>query len=388
MNIFKLFVVLAVWMFSLSACGQSPESASTSASQNTEDSFEEPPSPGEEEPVSQTWKIGIISDMNGSYGSTSYSSAVDKAIEYLRQNKVDAVLSTGDMVAGQKSGLDYQAMWNAFHSHATEPLKDAKIPLLPSPGNHDASAGSSFRRERELYVENWNRYPFTAFNPERPSGYQLKLVEGVQHNYPLNYAVRMGPAVFIALDATLTGPLINNQIDWLEEVLRRSTDAKIKIVFGHIPLYPFALNRAHEYLARGTTGNGFYRRMETLLEQYQVQFFFSGHHHVYYPGHRNSVVNYVSVPLLGSGARYLLTADRSVNSRSPQAFLVLEWNSKGEASFQALKASSYDPIPSSDVPSAISVPSRSSSDCSGCGSFPSVFFLNSGQRTLYLRSEF
>ena len=93
-------------------------------------------------------RVYVISDLNGSYGSTNYSSKVREAIKFIINRGADLVISTGDHVAGQKRGLNYQAMWDSFHQLVTIPLSKEKIPFLPSPGNHDASGYSQFHKER------------------------------------------------------------------------------------------------------------------------------------------------------------------------------------------------------------------------------------------------
>ena len=50
----------------------------------------------------ETCKIFVISDLNGSYGSTHYAPEVSTAINYITTQKPDLVISTGDHVAGQK----------------------------------------------------------------------------------------------------------------------------------------------------------------------------------------------------------------------------------------------------------------------------------------------
>lgn len=374
-------LVYIFFSFAVSGCANID---STQQSQSLQDSNDKEQERNQELPAqNRKWKIGVVSDMNRSYGSTTYDSSVTKAIQYLKDSSVSVVLSTGDMVAGQKAGLNYDAMWTAFHSVTTKPLSQSSIPFLPSPGNHDASSGSSFKLERQKYIQTWKNYPLDRFNSVRPVDDQIKFIDGVSQNYPLNYALEMGPAIFIALDATATGGLINNQLDWLDDVLRKTSHKPVKIVFGHMPLYPFAFNRAHETLSQGTSGHGFFRKMENILEANRVQYFLSGHHHVYYPGTRNGFVRYVSVPLLGSGARQLMTADRSHQTLSPQGFLTIEFDQQGNVSMKSIRTSDMKEVSSSSLPPSVSVPSSSADDCRGCSSFPLSFFLDTGRRILY-----
>lgn len=49
-----------------------------------------------------TERIVVISDINGSYGSTEYNPRVKQAVERIQDMQPDLVISAGDMVAGQK----------------------------------------------------------------------------------------------------------------------------------------------------------------------------------------------------------------------------------------------------------------------------------------------
>lgn len=331
----------------------------------------------------KTWRIAVVSDMNQSYGSKEYTPALKAAVEHIRQSGTSLVLSTGDMVAGQKQGLDYLGMWAAFHQATTRPLGASGIPFLPSPGNHDASAGSRFTNERNHYRTTWNSFPVGRFNSGRASEDQVHFLSHVTQNWPLNYAVTMGPALFVALDATVGGGLVGNQLDWLETVLRHSEAYKVKIVFGHFPLLPYTFDRASDYLGDGNPQ--FATRLEAMLEKYQVDFYLSGHHHAYYPGRRLGQVRYVSVPLLGTGARYLLTADRSETKRSVQSFLYFDFDAAGNINMSALKSPSFTPIVAESLPPQISIPRREASDCKRCANFPPQFFIDSPARVIYQR---
>ncbi len=331
----------------------------------------------------KTWRIAVVSDMNQSYGSKEYTPALKAAIQHIRQSGTALVLSTGDMVAGQKKDLDYLGMWSAFHEATTRPLGASGIPLLPSPGNHDASAGASFANERNHYRTTWSSFPAGRFNSGRAPEDQIRFLNNVTQNWPLNYAVTMGPALFVALDATVGGGLVNNQLDWLETVLRNSEAYKVKIVFGHFPLFPYTFDRASDYLGDGSPQ--FVARLEAMLEKHQVDFYLSGHHHAYYPGRRLGQVRYVSVPLLGTGARYLLTAERSEKNRSVQSFLYFDFDSAGNITMSAVKSPSFTTITSESLPLQISIPRREASDCKRCGSFPSQFFIDAIGRVIYQR---
>lgn len=326
----------------------------------------------------RTWNIAVISDMNQGYGSTSYRESLKTAIEDIVSKKTDLVLSTGDMVAGQKKGLNYTAMWDSFHRHVTQPLEKANIPLLPSAGNHDASSGKAFQNERNLYIKT-----FKSYLPDRFTQSGIEFLKDTRQNYPLHYAMNMGPALLIALDATSSGPLIHDQLSWLEEILKKSSSYKIKIIFGHMPLYPYAFDRAHDFIGWGDAN--YVLRLEKLLQEHQVTYYLSGHHHVFYPAQRQGKVRYISVPLLGTGNRRLLTQDKDSQVLSPEGFLYLTFNEKGEHSLKALSSPSLQEVNTEKLPAQISLPLKSDKDCKGCGEFPNELFLNKKNRSLYDR---
>ena len=101
-------------------------------------------------------RIAVISDLNGDYGSTEYRWPVANAVTRIIDLGPDLVLTTGDMVAGEKTGLDYAAMWSAFHAAVTDRLEDAGLPFAVTPGNHDASGYAAFAGERALFASEWN----------------------------------------------------------------------------------------------------------------------------------------------------------------------------------------------------------------------------------------
>ena len=237
-------------------------------------------------------RVAVVSDLNGSYGSTSYSSDVDDAVSAILADPPDLVLSTGDMVAGQKSGLDYAAMWDGFHEAVSDRLAAARIPFAVTPGNHDASGYGGYEGERDVFEATWaDRKP------------DLDFVDDA--HYPFRYAFRMNNVLFVSLDDTLVGPLDSAQSAWLADVL--DTPASARIVYGHVPLYPFTEGRQTEAL--------FDSDLEDMLVAHNVTAFISGHHHAYYPGRRGAL-RLVGTACLGDSPRALLgtaqTSERAV----------------------------------------------------------------------------
>lgn len=261
-------------------------------------------------------RVAVVSDLNGRYGSRTYGDAVHRAVARIRALAPDLVLSTGDMVAGQRSGLDYAGMWESFHAAVSDELAAARIPFAVTPGNHDASALPLYARERAEYIEQWlPRRPDLAFQDDSA--------------YPLRYSFVHGPALFVALDATTVGPLDDEQMRWLDEQLTRGEHHPVKIVFGHVPLYPFAEGRRADHIGDPS--------LEALLLEHEVSLFLSGHHHAYFPGRRGTL-RLVSTACLGSGARPLL----GTRERSDRSILLFEVTEDGVHELDAYGGPSFD----------------------------------------------
>lgn len=274
----------------------------------------EPAEAGDGPTESAPYTVAVVSDLNGSYGSTRYAENVHATVDWLTGDLApDLVVSTGDHVAGQKRGLDYAAMWDAFHRAVTERLAEAGIPFAPTPGNHDASAAPQFDRERNRYLREWRE--------RRPD---VQFVDDA--HYPLRYAYRAGPALFVSMDATMPGRLSDEQFDWLREVLNRggaagtnrdvAESATYKIVYGHLPLVPFAETKRDEAIKS--------ERLETLFRETGVDVVLSGHHHAYYPGRRGDL-RLVGLGCLGAGPRRLIGAEE----RSRKSAVVMTLHADG-----------------------------------------------------------
>jgi acid phosphatase type 7 len=271
--------------------------------------------------------LAVISDLNENYGSTRYGGAVHAAVSALTGRfRPAVVLITGDMVAGQKRGVDAPAMWRSFHRAVTDPLTKAGILLAPAPGNHDASPG--FAEERAEYVRQWS---------EKKSA--LSFVDA--SHYPLRYSFTFGGAFFLALDATSVGPIGREQRAWVGEQLEQAQGYDLKLAFGHLPLYPIAHGRERETL--------FDADLERLFVRHGVETYISGHHHAYYPG-ATPTLRHLAMPCLGGGARALIGTQRA----SPQALVLLHVEGSELASAEAFAAPEFAvPIARSTLPARI-----------------------------------
>ena len=279
-------------------------------------------------------RVVVISDLNESYGSTRYSGNVTEAVRRIQEIRPDLVISTGDMVAGQRLApalgrSDMEAMWAAFHRAVSDPLAKAGLPLAVTPGNHDASSGARFQLERAIYREQWLA--------RRPA---VDFVDAA--DYPFHYAFSLGPVLFVSLDATHVGHLSSREKQWLESLLERHGQRfKHRVVFSHLPLWPFAEGRAADYLGDAD--------LERILQKHRVDVHLSGHHHAYYPAEKGGV-RFVSQACLGAAPRALLGGA----ARSERAITVIEFPADGTIGIEAYRAPRYvEKIPRHVLPERV-----------------------------------
>lgn len=241
-------------------------------------------------------KIAIISDINDSYGSTSYSPHLHRALTMIIEQKPDLLLCLGDMVAGQSRKLnsnDIEAMWQGFATDVLKPVNEAGIVFAFTFGNHDAPAGRHFTHEREAAAKFWHQ--------NRPN---LAYINS--QNYPYYYSFSHQDIFFISLFAS-SQTLSSEQRDWLVEQLRsnEAKTARFRIVLGHLPLYAVSQgrNKAGEIIAEGA-------ELYALLNGFGVDYYLSGHHHAFYAA-RNDHTIMIHSGALGGGPRKLLGSDQS-----------------------------------------------------------------------------
>ena len=268
----------------------------------------------------QAQRVAVISDLNPGYGKTEYSDNVDRAISRIIALKPELVISTGDMVAGQRprkllNRTELEAMWKAFHRHVSEPLAAAGIPLAITPGNHDASVYAAFALERSVYSEQWN-----ARRPE------LTMIDA-QH-YPLYYAFALDDLLFLSLDVTRPGALSAAQMNWLQRLLtEHGAQYRYRTAFSHLPLWAFAQRRESDIIADPA--------LESLLRQHDVDMYLSGHHHAWYPGYKDDIA-YIGQSCLGGGTRQLI----GTRQRARRSFTLIDYGPR-QASVSAFAAPDF-----------------------------------------------
>lgn len=254
---------------------------------------------GRYNPPRKDVRLVVISDLNSAYGSTTYDPEVDRAIALMPVWQPDAVVCSGDMVAGQKRSLtvaQVNAMWQAFDDHVAAPLRRQGIPYGFTLGNHDASSARGqhnqfiFQQERDLASAYWHA-------PAHDPG--VNFID--RTDFPFFYTFEQNGVFFMAWDGS-SSQIPADKLAWVEAALssEAAQSAKARMVLSHLPLYGVAQQRDRpgEVLANAP-------RLQEILERHGVHTLISGHQHAYYPAHRGNL-QLLHAGLLGSGPRPLI----------------------------------------------------------------------------------
>lgn len=279
-------------------------------------------------------RIAVISDMNGSYGSSDYGDAVKDGVAAIIARRPDLVISTGDMIAGQRkspklTAPELERMWASFHATVSDPLAGAGLPFLVTPGNHDASAYPGFEAERAAFA--------AAFADRKPD---LTLIDA--DGWPFRVAASFRGVLLIGMEATTTGPLAQDDMAWLGRILERHAASHRTIVlFGHLPLMPISQGRERDVLADPA--------LFALAEAGGVDLWLSGHQHAFYSGSAGGIL-FVAQGALGNGPRKLI----GERSRSPQTLTWIKIAEDGGITVSALPAPDFAvPLPEDSLPATL-----------------------------------
>ncbi len=300
---------------------------------------------GNPKPQAGHLRVGLISDLNSSYGSTSYGASVERGVNLLLQEKPDLVICAGDMVAGQKTSLtdhELKAMWEGFETSVRRPLQEAGIPLLPAMGNHDASSQRSqgrwiYARERQQASLFWSKHQ-DALPPGLTGG----------ENFPFQYAWH-GPGLFLVVMDASSATVSSAQRQWLSRTLKSPQRHKddLCLVVGHLPLTAFSQGRARAGECIFDAAS-----LAAELREARVDLVISGHHHAWYPADALGL-RLLSLGAMGSGPRRLIGS----NDTSPASLTLLDWSAADQSiSERTLNLNSFSEMQTHLLPTTIDAP--------------------------------
>lgn len=272
-------------------------------------------------------KILVISDLNASYGSTTYSEDVANVIARIATIKPDLILCGGDMVAGQKTSLteeNIKAMWQNFNQAVLQPIHQLQIPFGFTVGNHDASP--SFIKDRELSKQFW-------IDEIKSTG--LTFVDST--HYPFYFSYIKNNVFMMSWDAA-AAKVKPEVIDWMKEQLKAKVakKARLRILIGHLPLYAIvaAKNKPGEVNADPEGSLQFFK-------ENGIDLYISGHQHAYFPAQKGGV-QLLNLGAIGDGPRPIL----GHTDTAQKAYTVLEIPVKKPKNF---KFQSYKPTSNIEI---------------------------------------
>lgn len=225
-----------------------------------------------------TLNLAVLSDFNGPYGSTTYPAELSGAMRQILRWQPDAVLSAGDLIAGQKASLSnaqVQAMWAAFDRDVQGPLRNAGIPFAFTLGNHDA-AHARDRREAARY---WQAHrPTLTYADTRRFPFE----------YSFTLAAPSGKTLFVAVIDAPQADLSDQTLTWLQGQLTSAAaqQAGARLVLGHLPLAGISegKNRPGEVLNLADA-----QALARIMQQTETLAYVSGHHAAAFPGRWHGV---------------------------------------------------------------------------------------------------
>jgi predicted phosphodiesterase len=206
------------------------------------------------------WSFAVLSDL---HLPNPRAAMIDQTIQALIAMHVRLVIVTGDHTNGSEK-VDHRrgrvkGWWTAV-TDAFEPLHDAGIAVLPIAGNHDTYL--SWQREGyEQAFADLGRWaaPF-RLNPGTGSG-----VARVPYSYSLDV-----DGVHFALAHVVDQTIDREVAGWLTGDLAAAANARLRFVFGHVPLFSVIRRPARQFVDR----------FGPILEHGHADFYVAGHEHV------------------------------------------------------------------------------------------------------------
>ncbi|HEX3872145.1 MAG TPA: metallophosphoesterase [Pirellulales bacterium] len=208
----------------------------------------------------ENFQFAIVTDRTGGHREGVFESAVSK----LNLMQPEFVMSVGDLIeGGTNSGMSPDEQWKQFNQFVGR----LEMPFFFVPGNHDLRDTSSislwqnqFGRTHFHFV--YHDVLFVTLNTEDPP----------------------------ATSSTKYGNIGDEQLDWLEKVLRENSQVNWTIVFLHKPMWQY-----------GPMAN--WDRVEKILGD-RPRTVFAGHHHRYAVA-KVGKYNYYALATTGGASKLL-----------------------------------------------------------------------------------
>jgi len=184
--------------------------------------------------------------------------AVHALIKQIVKLKPRFVAVTGDFTNGAKKDIYSDGTVDRWWLNAQkiiQPIRDAGIPVLPVPGNHDLAK----EKHQQAYLRAWKDLAGWT-RPLKPAGnlpmYYSTDIDGV-HLSMLNFAVKEHSP---------------EMLSWLKKDLASARGARARLIFGHMPMRSAISWRAGP--------RGVFKELSRVMIDGGATAYFAGHEHL------------------------------------------------------------------------------------------------------------
>ncbi len=207
------------------------------------------------------WRFAVLSDL---HLPNPRARDVDQVVAALIELDVRLVVVTGDHTNGNPGDaprtLDADG-WNDVR-RALQPLRDARIPVLPVAGNHDVSTRSQHDHYALAFKDLADWAAPLSLTPPRTDA------RG-NGRPPFSYSVDVD-GVHFSLTHLVSTTVDAEVADWLAADLEAAARATHRIVFGHVPMSSVIYHRHAGYI--GQLGG--------IMERGHATMHVAGHEHI------------------------------------------------------------------------------------------------------------
>jgi 3',5'-cyclic AMP phosphodiesterase CpdA len=212
------------------------------------------------------WTFAVLSDIHTPNDGTVWPE-LEQVVAALVELKPRLVIVTGDHTNGDvddgKGRIKLMKKWMAAVKKGLQPLRDAGIPVLPVAGNHDSYKEGHREKYAEAFadLEDWARpLQLDASWPEK--GISVT-------SAPFSYSVDVD-GVHLTLAHVVAQDMKPALTRWIAADLASAADARLRLVFGHVPLSS-VIGRPSDEMIRTFGG---------VLEAGKADLYIAGHEHV------------------------------------------------------------------------------------------------------------